>query len=51
MNQIDKTRKFFSWLLLSTGVFAIMGAIYTWGEGPIIAQDDLLQFWFPGVIC
>jgi len=42
MNQTVKTSKFFSWLFLSTGVFAIVGALYTWGDGPIYDQKDLL---------
>ena len=31
MNQTVKTSKFFSWLFFSTGIFAIVGALYTWG--------------------
>lgn len=42
MNQIVKTSKLFSWLFLSTGIFAIVGALYTWGDGPIYNQMDLL---------
>ncbi|MCJ7717348.1 MAG: hypothetical protein MUO54_12630, partial [Anaerolineales bacterium] len=42
MNTSDKFTKFFSWLFLSTGIFAILGALYTWGEGPLFSQDDLL---------
>ena len=47
MNQTDKTVKFFSWLFLSTGIFAIVGAIYTWGEGPLYQQNDLLTALVP----
>ncbi|MCJ7733560.1 MAG: hypothetical protein MUP11_03335 [Anaerolineales bacterium] len=47
MNQTDKICKFFSWLFLSTGIFAIVGAIYTWGEGPIFDQNNLLAVLVP----
>lgn len=42
-----ETSKFFSWLFLSTGVFAIVGALYTWGDGPIYQQEDLLSVLIP----
>ena len=47
MNQAAKTSKFFSWLFLSTGIFAIAGALYTWGDGPIYQQKDLLAVLVP----
>ena len=47
MNQTVKTSKFFSWLFLSTGIFAIVGALYTWGDGPIYHQKDLLAVLVP----
>ena len=47
MNQTDKTIKFFTWLFLSTGIFTIVGALYSWGDGPIYAQDDLLKVLVP----
>jgi hypothetical protein len=47
MNQTAKTCNFFSWLFLSTGVFAIVGALYTWGNGPIYLQKDLLTVLIP----
>ena len=47
MNQTVKTSKFFSWLFLSTGIFAIVGALYTWGDGPIYHQRDLLAVLVP----
>lgn len=47
MNQTVKTANFFSWLFLSTGVFAIVGALYTWGDGPIYHQNDLLAVLIP----
>lgn len=47
MNQTVKNSKFFSWLFLSTGIFAIVGALYTWGIGPIYHQKDLLVVLIP----
>ncbi len=47
MNQTVKTSKFFSWLFLSTGIFAIVGALYTWGDGPIYQQKDLVAVLIP----
>ena len=47
MNQTVKTSKFYSWLFLSTGIFAIVGALYTWGDGPIYHQKDLLAVLVP----
>ena len=47
MNQTVKTAKLFSWLFLSTGIFAIVGALYTWGDGPIYQQKDLLAVLVP----
>lgn len=31
----------------STGVFALVGALYTWGEGWLFAQQDLLLVMLP----
>jgi hypothetical protein len=47
MNQTVKISEFFSWLFLSTGIFAIVGALYTWGDGPIYHQKDLLAVLIP----
>ncbi len=47
MNQNDKAIKFITWIFLSTGVFAIVGAVYTWGDGPLYQQDDLLTALVP----
>ena len=47
MNQTVKTAKLFCWLFLSTGIFAIVGALYTWGDGPIYQQKDLLSVLVP----
>jgi hypothetical protein len=47
MDQIVKTSKFSSWLFLSTGIFAIVGALYTWGDGPIYHQKNLLAVLVP----
>ena len=47
MKQSNKIEKFISWMFLSTGVFAIVGALYTWGEGPLYLEDDLLTALVP----
>lgn len=47
MNQTVKTAKFISWFFLLTGIFAIVGALYTWGDGPIYHQKDLLTILIP----
>ena len=41
MNTAPRYSKLFSWLFLSTGDFAILGALYSWGEGPLLAQQEL----------
>lgn len=47
MKKIAKTTQLFTWIFLSTGVFAILGALYTWGEGPLFSEDDLLTALVP----
>lgn len=47
MNQTEKSTKLIVWMFLSTGVFAIVGALYTWGDGPIYHQNDLLLVLVP----
>ena len=34
-------------MFLSTGIFAIVGALYTWGDGPIYLEQDLLTALVP----
>lgn len=34
--------RLFAWLFLSTGVFALVGALFTWGEGWLFYQKDLM---------
>lgn len=34
-------------MFLSTGIFAIAGALYTWGDGWLFAQDELDLFLLP----
>lgn len=41
MDAQHKTCSTFSWLFLSTGIFAIVGALYTWGAGPLREARDL----------
>lgn len=33
--------RFFAWLFITTGVFAIVGALFTWGDGWLFVQEDL----------
>lgn len=47
MNRIEKNTRIFSWLFLATGIFAIVGALYTWGDGLITSQNDLLLVLVP----
>jgi hypothetical protein len=47
MKRIEKYTRIFSWLFFSTGIFAIIGALYTWGEGIIYVQDNLLSVLVP----
>ncbi len=42
MNIKIAPQKLFAWFFLSTGIFAIIGALYSWGQGPIFLQKDLL---------
>ena len=39
--------KAFGILFILTGVFAIAGGFYTWGEGNIFIQNELLKVWIP----
>lgn len=47
MNKTRKTIIFISWLFFSTGIFAILGALYTWGDGPLHLEEDLLTALVP----
>ena len=47
MSNTNKSLKLFAWFFLSTGIFAIVGALYTWGDGPLLAQEDLLTALIP----
>ncbi|MFN4084194.1 MAG: hypothetical protein ACK4K9_11235 [Bacteroidia bacterium] len=39
--------KLFGWLFLLTGVFAILGGLYTWGDGSIFLQNELIMVLIP----
>jgi hypothetical protein len=39
--------KMFGILFILTGVFAIVGGLYTWGEGNIFIQNELVKAWIP----
>lgn len=39
--------KTFGILFLLTGIFAIIGGLYTWGEGSIFNQNELLKVLIP----
>jgi hypothetical protein len=47
MKQTDNATQWISWMFLSTGIFAIIGALYTWGDGPIHLEQDLLSALVP----
>lgn len=47
MNQTDFSRRAYGWLFLSTGIFAIVGALFTWGSGWLFAKDDLSESIIP----
>ncbi|MDX2190641.1 MAG: hypothetical protein SFY32_12330 [Bacteroidota bacterium] len=42
-----KIHKIFAIFFLGTGVFALIGSIYTWGEGPIYYQVQFEKVWLP----
>jgi hypothetical protein len=37
----------FSWLFLSTGIFALVGALFTWGEGWVFSERVFDKAWLP----
>lgn len=39
--------KFYSVLFILTGVLAIIGGLYTWGDGNILLQNELVQVLIP----
>jgi len=39
--------KVFGILFILTGVFAILGGLYTWGDGSIFAQNELIKVLIP----
>lgn len=39
--------KAFGILFTLTGIFAIVGGLYTWGDGSIFLQRELLSVWIP----
>lgn len=39
--------KVFGILFILTGVFAIAGGLYTWGDGSIFAQNELIKVLIP----
>jgi len=43
----DNIRIIFTWAFLSTGIFAVVGALYTWGAGWLFAEEDLIDFLLP----
>ena len=47
MTKIRHTETIFAWLFLTTGVFAIVGSLYTWGDGPLFSEVDLVDFQLP----
>lgn len=44
----DKSmKKLFGTLFILTGIFAIAGGLYTWGDGSILSQYDLVKVMIP----
>jgi len=41
------TNKLFAWLFITTGIFAIAGALYTWGDGWLFAEQSLFKKLIP----
>ena len=41
MSNLHIISRLFAWLFLSTGVFALVGALFTWGGGWLFYQKDL----------
>lgn len=41
MSHSQTISRLFAWLFLSTGIFALVGALFTWGEGWLFYQKDL----------
>ncbi len=40
-------KKIFAILFILTGFFAIIGGLYTWGEGSILKQNELVKVLIP----
>jgi len=41
------THSLFTWLFLTTGIFAIVGSFYCWGEGWLFSQRNLSNVLIP----
>ncbi|MBI1307290.1 MAG: hypothetical protein GC181_11870 [Bacteroidetes bacterium] len=39
--------KLFGILFILTGIFAILGGLYTWGDGPLLNQTELIKLLIP----
>jgi len=39
--------RIFAWLFILTGIFAIAGGLYTWGDGSIFDQNELVRVLIP----
>jgi hypothetical protein len=47
MKLTKKISFFISWIFFSSGIFAILGALYTWGDGPLHLEEHLLTALVP----
>lgn len=47
MNQTNFSFRAYGWLFLSTGIFAMVGALFTWGTGWLFARHDLSESIIP----
>jgi hypothetical protein len=39
--------RIFAWLFILTGIFAIAGGLYIWGDGNIFDQSELVRVLIP----
>jgi len=44
---VNRLQILFVWLFLSTGIFALVGALFSWGRGWLFSQTDLSDVLIP----
>jgi hypothetical protein len=45
--KVNRLQILFAWLFLSTGIFALVGGLFTWGKGWLFSQTDLSDVLLP----